>query len=246
MAYIDEMRESGHWLFRWRSYLPLVFIVVILAALVQARLIGETHLPDEAWVVVCLAVSLFGLSIRCLAVGYTPARTSGRNAREQRADQLNTTGFYSIVRHPLYLGNFFIWMGIALFARDGMVVLACMSIFWLYYERIMIAEEAYIAGKFGVQFDLWANATPAFLPNPRLYRKSENAFSLRNVLKREYPAFSGIIFSLFLLKAFSDFQNLGKVEFDLFWKTLLALGIGVHLILRLLKKHTRLLHVPGR
>ena len=146
----------------------------------------------------------------------------------------------------MYLGNFFIWLGIALFPHDWLVVVACMCIFWLYYERIIIAEEAFLAGKFGEQFDRWANATPAFLPNPRLYRRSENAFSLRNVLKREYPAFSGIIFSLFLLEAFGDYELFGRVEFDPLWKVLLGLGVGVHLVLRTLKKHTRLLHVPGR
>jgi protein-S-isoprenylcysteine O-methyltransferase Ste14 len=246
MAYVDEMRESGNWLFRWRSYLPLVFIAVIMASLTQSRFVGSSAFQDQLWEATCLAVSLFGLGIRCLTIGYTPAQTSGRNAREQRASQLNTSGIYSVVRHPLYLGNFFIWLGIAMVPHNWLVVLACACIFWLYYERIVVAEEAFIAGKFGDQFLSWADATPAFVPNPRLFRRSENAFSLRNVLKREYPAFSGIIFTLFLLEAFGDYQTLGRVDLDTFWKVLLTLAIGVHLVLRTLKKHTRLLHVPGR
>ena len=43
-------------------------------------------------------VSLFGLSVRALAVGYTARRTSGGNAREQIADSLNTTGMCSVAQ----------------------------------------------------------------------------------------------------------------------------------------------------
>ena len=246
MAYIDEMRESGNWLFRWRSYLPLVFVAVVMASLTQFRFLGGNEFDDELWEVACLAVSLFGLGIRCLTVGYTPARTSGRNAREQRADELNTLGLYSIVRHPLYLGNFFIWLGIALFPHNWLVVLACTGIFWLYYERIIIAEEAYIADKFGESFQQWARLTPTFVPNLRLYRRAENSFSLRNVLKREYPAFSGILFTLFALEVVGDVAAQGHFELDTFWMILLVIGASAHLILRTLKKHTRLLHEPGR
>jgi len=246
MAYVDEMREKGNWLFRWRGYLPVFFIAIIAASLNREYLSGSRPFENHGWVTACLLVSLSGLAIRVLTIGYTPARTSGRNAREQRAEQLNTTGMYSMVRHPLYLGNFFIWMGIALVAEDWLLVLTCVCVFWLYYERIMIAEEAFIADKFGEAYSDWARATPAFLPDPRLYRHASATFSVRNVLKREYPAFSGIFVTLCLLKAFSDYQALGRVQFDTFWVVLLATGVAVHLILRTLKKHTRLLHVPGR
>jgi protein-S-isoprenylcysteine O-methyltransferase Ste14 len=246
MAYIDEMRKTGNWLFRWRSYLPLVFIAVVLTSLTQFHFLGDNEFEDELWEVGCLLICLFGLGIRGLTIGYTPERTSGRNVHEQRADQLNTTGLYSVVRHPLYLGNFFIWLGIALVPHDWLVVLACVSIFCLYYERIVIAEEDFLAEKFGESFQHWADATPAFVPNLKLYRRSENSFSLRNVLKREYPAFSGIILTSYLLEVLSDYRVLGKVEVGTFWLVLVALAIGVHVVLRTLKKHTRWLHVRGR
>jgi protein-S-isoprenylcysteine O-methyltransferase Ste14 len=246
MAYIDQMRRSGGWLFRWRGYLPLFFIGIVLASLTQFRFIGGSELDDEWWEAFCLAVSLFGLVIRALTVGFTPERTSGRNAREQRAAQLNTEGLYSMVRHPLYLGNFFLWMGIALYPHNWLVALLCVGIYWLYYERIMVAEEAFLAAEFGDEFELWSRATPAFIPDFRRYRPASAEFSLRNVLKREYPAFSGTIFAMFILEMAGDYEVLGRFELDTLWIVLLALGIGVHVLLRTLKKHTRLLHVSGR
>ncbi|MGC9453013.1 MAG: methyltransferase family protein, partial [Oceanipulchritudo sp.] len=49
--------------------------------------------------------------------------TSGRNTKQQVAYSLNTTGFYSVVRNPLYLGNFFMYLGIALFTHHWWLVL---------------------------------------------------------------------------------------------------------------------------
>ena len=45
----------------------------------------------------------FDQNLYCWA--YTK-NTSGRNTHDQVADSLNTSGIYSIVRHPLYVGNF--------------------------------------------------------------------------------------------------------------------------------------------
>ncbi len=246
LAYIDQLRTSGNWLFRWRGYLPLVFVAVLLASLTQFRLFGGSELGDELWESFCLCVSSLGLLVRAFTVGYTPASTSGRNAREQRAETLNTLGIYSTVRHPLYVGNFFLWLGIALFPHDWRVALACMAIFWLYYERIVVAEEAFLAERFGAVFEDWARRTPAFVPDPRLYQPAGLPFSLRNVLKREYPAFSGTIFTMFLLEVAGDYKVLGHFTLYTFWAVLLVVAAGTHLALRTLKKHTRLLHVPGR
>jgi len=82
-----------------------------------------------------------GLFIRAYAVGHTPANTSGRNTKEQLADELNTTGIYSMVRHPLYLGNFFMWLGAAVLTKNGWFIVAFILLYWIYYERIMFAEE---------------------------------------------------------------------------------------------------------
>ena len=245
MAYVNEMLLSGRRLFRWRGYLPVLFIAIVAASLGRFHLLGDSEFDDELWESFCLAVSACGLVLRALVVGYKPDGTSGRNTREQRAESLNTSGLYSVVRHPLYLGNFFIWLGIALFPHNWLVVLATVAIFWLYYERIVIAEESFLAERFGAAFAEWASATPAFVPDLRRFRRADRPFSLRNVLKREYPAFSGTIFSMFVLEVVGDFEALGHFTLYTFWIVLLALAAGTHLLLRTLKKHSSLLKAPG-
>ena len=113
----EEFEKTGNWLFRWRSYLPLTVIGIFLLALRDYESPGPGEYSELLWEVFCLNVCFFGISIRILTIGRTPKGTSGRNTKKQVADTLNTTGVYSVVRNPLYLGNFFMWLGLALFAH---------------------------------------------------------------------------------------------------------------------------------
>ena len=61
-----------------------------------------------------ISISVLGFLVRFYTIGTTPKGTSGRNTKEQVADVLNSSGMYSMLRHPLYLGNYLIWLGISL------------------------------------------------------------------------------------------------------------------------------------
>lgn len=246
MALLEEFENSGNWLFRWRSYLPLVLVGIFLLAMGDYQNFGEDGVLDLYWTVACLVVSYFGLAIRVFTIGYTPERTSGRNTREQIADTLNTTGLYSIVRNPLYLGNFFMVLGVALFPHLWRLVFIYVLLFWLYYERIIFAEETFLRKKFGSQYLDWANATPAFIPRFNGYRKPGLPFSIRNVLRREYNGFFAVIVVMFMLEVAGEAIVDGKFNPDAWWLVLLGAGFIVWMILRSLKKYTRLLAVEGR
>lgn len=56
----------------------------------------------------------------------------------------NTTGMYSIVRHPLYLGNFFVGFGIVLICSSVWLAVVFCLLFVVYYERLMFAEEEFL------------------------------------------------------------------------------------------------------
>ena len=160
-----QFERDGNWLFRWSSYLPLLMIALFILAFRELKYSDYSYSLDRSWELLCLAVALFGLGIRVLTVGYVPGGTSGRNTVRQKAETLNTTGMYSIVRHPLYLGNFIMWLGVSMFARLWWFSLIFTMIFWLYYERIMFAEEMFLKNRFGDTFVKWAETTPCFIPN---------------------------------------------------------------------------------
>ena len=246
MALREEFEKNGNWLFRWRSYLPFLMVGILVLSLRKFSYLAKSEIMDELWEAFCLCVSFFGLGIRIFTVGYTPKGTSGRNTREQIAETLNTKGIYSLIRHPLYLGNFFIWLGIVLFAHQWHLTLICILAYWLYYERIMFAEEAYLREKFGGEFEDWANRTPAIIPRFRNWEKADLSFSLKNVLKREYNGFFVIILSMSLLELTGNIFFKGKFEIDTMWYVIFSTGFLVWFTLRTLKKKTLLLHVEGR
>lgn len=242
MALKEELRNTGNWLFRWRSYLPLLLIVLFLLALKDINYSDDSRL----WEIFCLFVSLFGLAIRAITIGYVPKGTSGRNTKGQKAGVLNTTGMYSIVRHPLYLGNYVIWLGISLFPRLWWFTVIVTLIFWLYYERIMMAEEDFLLEKFGDSFSQWADKTPAFLPKWQKWVKPELSFSLKNAIKREYGGFFAVIATFTSLAMLSEIFINHRFTLDRMWIIIFSIGLAIYVTIRILKKYTVLLNVEGR
>lgn len=245
MALRDEFARSGTYLFRWRSYLPLLFLPVIVLALQNFHYLGDSEILDDLWEALCFGVAALGLSLRVLTVGFVPAHTSGRNTRRQEADALNTTGMYSIVRHPLYLGNFLIWMGVSLFPHTWWLMLIAILAFWVYYERIMFAEEEFLRTQFGPEFERWAQRTPAFIPALRNWRPPALSFSWRSALARENATLFAIIVTLFLLEVTGDYFAGEMTHVDLGWMLIVSGGLVVYALLRSMKKR-HWLSVDGR
>lgn len=241
-----EYEKTGNWLFRHRSFLPLLTLPILITALLSFTYIGRSHQLDEVWDVFSLMISFLGLTVRALTVGYAPSGTSGRNTRRQVADVLNTSGMYSLVRHPLYLGNYLAMLGVAVFLHTWWLLLLMTCLFALYYERIMFAEEAFLRQRFGEMFEQWAAVTPAIFPKLRNWRQPSLIISWRTVLRREYTGFFLISASFCILEIVGDSIAEGRLRIDWPWCILFVLGATVYIVLRTLKKKTRILHVPGR
>ena len=101
MTLQESFVKQGNFLFRYRSYLPLILVGAGMGVFVINSLYGKipTDLQYFSLEVASLIIALMGLLIRIITVGHTPADTSGRNTKEQIAGEVNTTGIYSVVRH---------------------------------------------------------------------------------------------------------------------------------------------------
>ena len=245
MALREEFERSGNWLFRWRSYQPLVLILPVVLGL--PGIAGRRDAPSLGGELLCLAVSLFGLAIRVFTIGHTPVSTSGRNTREgQVAEVLNSTGMYSVVRHPLYVGNYFMWLGAAMFPGAWWPPVFVTLAFWLYYERIMFAEEEFLRRKFGAIYETWAEGTPAFIPRLGGWRPPSLPFSARTVLRREYSGLFGVVATFAVLELVENWALTGRPTMHPVWIAITVLAAVVYVTLRTLKRRTRVLKVEGR
>jgi protein-S-isoprenylcysteine O-methyltransferase Ste14 len=194
-----------------------------------------------------LGVSLLGQAIRILTVGFAPRNTSGRNTSGgQIADEINVTGIYSILRHPLYLGNFFMWLGPVLFIRSFVATLVFVLLYWLYYERIMFAEEQFLRRKFGEAYDKWSEKVSSFIPYSFKYIPSKLHFSVRNVLKREYNSFINIFVVFTLMDLFRNYFLSERIYLTTMWIYLMVSTFLIWITVRTIHKRTKWLEVEGR
>ncbi len=241
-----ELTNTGNWLFRWRSFLPITVVVFGIVAMLPIRTPNHDGLIADSIEIIALGISFLGMLIRAVTVGHTPAGTSGRNTAAQVAESLNTTGIYSTVRHPLYLANFLVGLGLACFTLTWWFPLMYTLTFWLYYERIMLAEEAFLRSKFGEQFTEWIQKTPAFIPSWKNYTPPALKFSLLNVLRREYNTLLQIVVVSFLLELFGDWFDTKRLSVSMPWCIFLLTGTFVWACLRTLKRNSSVLKVDGR
>lgn len=241
----ETRRREGDWLFRHRSYVP-VALLPLVAVGVAASAHPVPLARERHWELLCLLVSFLGLAVRAWTVGTAPAGTSGRNQGRQVADQLNTTGPYSMVRNPLYVGNALMWAGVVLYARTPWLALAVAVAFWIVYARIIHAEEEFLRERFGAEFVAWASATPRFIPRLGHYRPAALSFSFRNVMRREYSGLFALmaVFSAEVLE-WGRFST-GRWHADPVWVSAAAASAVLYVTLRTLKRRTRVLHVEGR
>ena len=242
----EELEKQGVWLFRYRGTLPLVILGIGGLLYFRTEMNPETFLLEDTqyeiyFNMACVFISLIGLAIRVYTVGHSPKNTSGRNVEGQVAETLNITGTYSIVRHPLYLGNFFLWLGPALITGNFWFVIAFCLLYWLYYERIMFAEEQFLRKKFGNSYITWAENVPAFIPNFSQFKKPEVPFNLKKVLKKEKNGLAAIFLIFCAFDIAGQFITHQK-NYNSFLIVACALTFLFYFLIKFLTQQTTLLN----
>jgi protein-S-isoprenylcysteine O-methyltransferase Ste14 len=246
MALIHSFESQGNWLFKRRGQIPLILFLLAIPAVFLTDY--EKISPTRYTIINYLAagLSILGAIVRAYTIGTTPRGTSGRNTDKQVAESLNTSGIYSAVRHPLYLGNYLMWLGIILFTQNFYFVLIASLLYWIYYERIMFAEERFLERKFGETYLEWSKKIPAFIPDFSAFRKSETRFSIKSVLRREYSGILATVIGFVYVEFLIGWVRWNKIAIGTNLIYLLAVTIVITLVLRTLKHHTGLLNEEGR
>ena len=246
MALVNSFEKSGNYLFKNRSHIPIILYLFVIPVIYFTAYPVLNELQYQLLTGFAVFLSMLGFIVRAISIGTTPKGTSGRNTKEQVAESLNSTGIYSTVRHPLYLGNFLMWIGIVVFTFNIYFVVIVSLAFWLYYERIMFAEERFLERKFGEVYMKWSETVPAFIPCFKNYIKNVVSFSMVSVLRREYSGFLATVLSFTFVDHLRFYFTTGN--FDLYRTSsyILAGAIVVTLILRTIKHSTKLFNEEGR
>jgi protein-S-isoprenylcysteine O-methyltransferase Ste14 len=146
--------QVGGVLFRHRGWLPLLFLGIPLV------LPGSTSL--FGWEV-GLALIVIGEVIRLAGVAAAGTVTRRRSRTVQR---LVTYGVFAWTRNPLYIGNFFAWMGFVTISGVLWFLPIAVLLFAVEYELIIRYEEGVLESIFGREYLDYKNEVPRWIPRP--------------------------------------------------------------------------------
>ena len=176
------MWDLGNLFFKIRSFTPIPFI----AALIY---FAE---PALHTIVIGLPLIALGEFLRIWAVGYAGASTRARTLGAAR--DLVTTGPYSYVRNPLYLGNFLLSLGVCLLSNVYWLVGVLVIGYFCQYLPIIALEEAYLLESCGSVYQTYREQVPRFLPQFRPYPDpSDHDFSFARAVKSEKRTLTAIV-----------------------------------------------------
>ena len=140
----------GPWAFKMRGGLWTLLFVLILA---MAR-------PTPRSLALGLGPVVLGQLWRFWAAG-----SIGRYRGEAvGAERLATRGPYALMRNPLYFGNGLIGLGWGIMAGPWAALIFIAGFAVLYGMLIIPHEEAFLAGRFGEEYEAYCRTTGAFWP----------------------------------------------------------------------------------
>ncbi len=238
MALREEFQTQGNFLFKYRSFLPVLVLVPAMAITYFNTEKGIAAV-SETYFLVAYCVALIGVLIRAYTVGYSAKNTSGRNTTEgQVADSVNQSGIYSVCRHPLYLGNFFMWLGVTLLTHEFWFIMFFIVLFWFYYERIMYAEEQFLTAKFGDLYTQWAASTPAIIPALSRWAPNLHPFQFAKVIRNEKAGFLYLNLLFFVFHTMYTHGSYFAFDLSNTWSILFYLAVGYYVLVKLISKAT--------
>lgn len=189
----------GNFMFRYRNLaFPVVLIVLTVLSKPSYPYGSQTI---EWWMdVVAILVAIVGQGVRAAVVGLEYIKRGGRNKRVY-ADRLVTGGIFAYARNPLYVGNIILIAALLIIA-DTLLTQIVGTLFTLFtYVAIVAAEEEYLRGKFGPEYEAYCRQANRWLPRLRGLGKTLGGmtFNWRRVIIKEYSSvYSWILAALAL------------------------------------------------
>jgi protein-S-isoprenylcysteine O-methyltransferase Ste14 len=138
--------------------------------------------PSARSLLVGAAITLPGCLLRLWAAGHL---VKGR--------VLTQSGPYAFTRNPLYLGSFFMALGIII-AGQGYWLLPAFALFFaVVYFPVMKAEEQELLGGYGERFTEYSQRVPLFLPAFQTAGFRSSTFQWERVVRnREHRNLAGL------------------------------------------------------
>jgi len=228
---MNTILKVGNFLFKYRSFTPIPLIVIVF---IFFRPVIDPAL-DNILTAVGLLVLILGELIRIFSVGYSFSGTSGRE-NFLRADNLNVSGIYSIVRNPLYIGNLLIYTGLLIAYSNVYALLFFDVLLILQYYSIIKAEESYLEKTYGDEYKKYKSSIYSIFPTFSKYIKPVNKFNRLKVLLKENDSVFNALVIFGLIIMFKGYIVSGRILHDKSYAVYFGILIISYILIKLIKK----------
>ncbi len=223
--------NTGDFLFKYRSFTPIPLIIVVFVFFK----LGINPLNDKLLLIAGFVLMFLGELIRVVSVGFSFTGTSGRE-NFLRADNLNISGIYSVVRNPLYMGNLLIYSGLLIVYSNIYALLFFDILLIVQYYFIIFAEEAYLQRNYGDQYSDYKKSVNSILPKVRNYRKPENKFDRLKVIFKENDSVFNALVIFGIIKMYKGYILSGKIIHGKSFAIYFGVMIISYILIKVLKK----------
>lgn len=178
------MTRTGRLCFRFRNAAaPTVLAIVVVLTTDQPFLVSAALDPGVA--ASGAALVLAGLALRVAVLGAVGIRRSGRHCR-MAAPRLHDSGPYGCCRHPLYLANGLLLVGLTLVFDSPWMVFLALPLALTALGSMMVAEERLLLERFGARYRAYAARVPRFGLRGFPHALAHGAWSWRRALRKEH------------------------------------------------------------
>lgn len=143
-----------------------------------------------------VVLMLTGELIRFWALGFV----------EKKGQKLAMSGPYAFVRNPLYVGNFFLGLGVAVIVWNWIILVLFLAGFFGIYAGTIHGEEKHLREMFGKSYEDYCRNVPSFLPRLTPYAApTGDSFLWSRIIKHhEYITVLGIALLLLLVHLYDE------------------------------------------
>jgi protein-S-isoprenylcysteine O-methyltransferase Ste14 len=239
---LSPLIRYGNFLFRWRNTLfPIIMLGLLIG--ITPGVPGGTS--AGLWSdFLGLAIVIGGAVLRGVVVGMEYIKRGGLD-KKVYANDLVTGGMFAHGRNPLYVGNLMIVFGTFVIHGSLWVVLLGSGYFIFSYIAIVAAEENFLRGKFGPQYDEYCATTPRW--GIRFAGLGETlggyVFNWRRVIAKEYTTDATAILTILVVLGYEQITKYGvkasTTQLEIIAGAIISVGL-LTLAIRAMKKSGRL------
>ena len=238
------MIAIGNFFFRYRN---LLFIFLYLALFIPSpdiftpAVFGSTY---YLWpIIIGLIVTVAGQAIRGATIGLAYIIRGGKDHKVY-AEELVTRGIFNHCRNPLYVGNILMLLGVGILSNSLIYVGILIPLFLFIYQAIVLAEENFLRGKFGAQFEAYCRRVNRWVPDLRGIAKTFEGMHFnanRWILKEYNTQFVWLVgITLILLFKYPELTQFNAEARNAWLAGVLPVLLLLYLLVKYLKKSGRM------